>query len=120
MMNVISSACRYKGHHHHHCTLFVSNMAGPVHETAAEVQTITTKRSAEADPEPSPVAKRPTEVPQQKEQESQPAQDTAIVNVGYFSPYKHRPKMTLCVDENQLDFPQALPHVILTLVETRT
>jgi len=54
-------------------------MAGPVHETAAEVQTITTKRSAEADPEPSPVAKRPTEVPQQKE-EAQPAQDTANVN----------------------------------------
>jgi len=55
-------------------------MAGPVHETAAEVQTIATKRSAEADPEPSPVAKRPTEVPQQKEQEAQPAQDTANVN----------------------------------------
>ena len=95
-------------------------MAGPVHETAAEVQTITTKRSAEADPEPSPVAKRPTEVPQQKEQEAQPAQDTANVNVGYFSPHKHRPKMTLCSDGNQLDFPQTLSHVIPTLVLTRT
>ena len=95
-------------------------MAGPVHETAAEVQTITTKRSAEADPEPSPVAKRPTEVPQQKEQEAQPAQDTANMNVGYFSPYKHRPKMTLCSDENQSDFPQTLSHVIPTLVLTRT
>lgn len=89
-------------------------MAGPVHETAAEVQSITTKRSAEADPEPSPVAKRPTEVPQQKEQE---AQDTSNVNVGYFSPYKHRPKMALCSDEKQLDFPQALPFP--ALAETR-
>jgi hypothetical protein len=80
-------------------------MAGPVHETAAEVQTIATKRSAEADPEPSPVAKRPTEVPQQKEQEAQPAQDTANVNVGYFSPYKRRPKMTLYVDEKPIGFP---------------
>lgn len=41
-------------------------MAGPVQETSPQQQA--TKRSAEADPEPSPVTKRPAEDPERKHQ----------------------------------------------------